>query len=64
MKKITIVFKKSKRTGKWYWRMKGNNNEKMGNSPPMKSLQWAKELASDFAKRGYKVIWELKLKKP
>jgi hypothetical protein len=56
-KQRIIEFKKSKKTGRWYWRMKGKNGEKMANSAPLKSRSWLYELMNDFKKIGFEIQW-------
>lgn len=56
MKPLVIEFKKSVKTGKWYWVMKGANGEKMAHSETINSTGHVKKYAERFRKMGFRII--------
>lgn len=59
---LTIVVKKSKRTGLIYWVMTGTNSEKMAHSEGIENMTYFRSLMKRFAKMGFIIINTTKAK--
>jgi len=57
MKKRFIQVKKSKKTGQFYWVMKGRNGEKMAHSESIQNRTYFKKLMEDFKSIGFEIKW-------
>jgi len=52
-----IEVKKSRKTGQWYWVMKGTNGRKMAHSEGIKNRTYFKQLMADFESIGFEIVW-------
>ncbi len=52
-----IELKKSKKTGQWYWVMKGANGEKMAHSEAIQNRSYLKRRMAEFESEGYLIQW-------
>lgn len=59
---LTIVVKKSRRTGLIYWTMTGLNSEKMGHGEGIENMTYFRALMKRFAKMGFIIINTTKTK--
>ncbi len=52
-----IQLKKSKKTGQWYWVMKGANGEKMAHSEAIQNRSYLRNLMAQFESIGFIIQW-------
>lgn len=52
-KQLVIEQKVSKKTGLWYWVMRGENGEKMGHSEGIENRTYFKQLMKRFEAMGF-----------